>query len=77
MSIEVNEQGVSRKHTYFCLDRDRHSHWASKVIEVVPKQITVFGEEINGWIVTTEETVIDATITLRESLERITSRDPE
>ena len=77
MSIEVNEQGVSRRHTYFCLDRDRHSHWASKVMEVAPKQIVVFGEKIDGWIITTEEAVIDTTITLRESLDRISLRDPE
>ena len=77
MSVEVNEKGITRKHTYFCLDRERHSHWASKVMEVVPKQIVVFGENIDGWIVTTEEAVIDTTITLRESLDRISLRDPE
>ena len=77
MSVEVNEKGITRKHTYFCLDRERHSHWASKVMEVVPKQIVVFGENVDGWIVTTEEAVIDTTITLRESLDRISLRDPE
>ena len=77
MSVEVNEKGITRKHTYFCLDRERHSHWASNVMEVVPKQIVVFGEKVDGWIVTTEEDVIDTTITLRESLDRISLRDPE
>ena len=43
----------------------------------VPKNITVFGRAVEGWIVTTEEPVIDATISLRESLERISLRDPE
>ncbi len=77
MSVEVNEKGVTRRHTYFCLDRERHSHWASKVTDVVPKQITIFGEKVDGWIITTEEAVIDTTISLRESLDRTSLRDPE
>ncbi|SVE38824.1 uncharacterized protein METZ01_LOCUS491678, partial [marine metagenome] len=42
------------------------------------KTITVFGREIEGWIVTTEEPVIDKTITLEESLDDVGVRhDPE
>ena len=39
MSVEVNEKGVTRRHTFFCLDRARHSDWASKVVDVVPKNM--------------------------------------
>ena len=77
MTIEVNERGVTRRHTYFCLDRERHCEWATKIIDVTPKEIVVYGEKIEGWIVTTEEPVIDTTITLHESLERSSLRDPE
>ena len=48
------------------------------MIEAVPKQITVFGETVEGWIITTERPVIDKTITLAESVEGVGStHDPE
>ena len=31
--------------------------------------ITVFGKQVHGWVITTEEPVIDKTIPLGESLE--------
>jgi hypothetical protein len=74
---EPIEKGVTRRHTFFCTDRQRHSS-ATTVIEVVPKTLTVFGREIAGWIVTTEEPVIDKTITLAEALDDVGVRhDPE
>ena len=42
-----------------------------ELIEAVPKTITVLGRQIEGWIVTTEEPVIDKTITLAESMEGV------
>ena len=68
MTIEFVEKGTTRRHTFFCVDRKRHTQRGKRVIEVIPKMITVFGEEIEGWIITTEEPVIDKTITLSESL---------
>lgn len=74
---EIEERGVTRRHTFFCVDRKRHGGKA-ELIEAVPKQIVVFGETIEGWIITTERPVIDKTITLAESVEGIGStRDPE
>lgn len=71
------EKGVTRRHTFFCTDRQRHTT-ATKVIDVVPKTITVFGRQIQGWIVTTEEPVIDKTISLNESLDGLgVLHDPE
>ena len=62
------EKGTTRQHTFFCVDRQRHTRWA-KVVKEEPKTITVFGQQVKGWIVTTEEPVIDKTISLSESLE--------
>ena len=74
--MEMVEKGVTRRHTFFCVDRERHG--GRGVIEAVPKRITVFGETVEGWIVTTERPVIDKTITLAESMEGIGSiHDPE
>ena len=67
--MDFVEQGVTRRHTFFCVDRERHTRSRTNVIEVVPKQIVVFGREVQGWVVTTEEPVIDQIIALRESLE--------
>ena len=69
MTIEFVEKGTTRRHTFFCVNRERHTQDGKRVIEVKPKTITVFGDEVEGWIITTEEPVIDKTITLRESLE--------
>jgi hypothetical protein len=74
---EPIEHGVTRRHTFFCIDRQRHTA-STRVIDAVQKTITVFGREIEGWIVTTEEPVIDKTITLEESLDDVGVRhDPE
>ena len=67
---EIIEKGVTRRHTFFCVDRKRHAE-KKEVIEAVPKTITVLGRRVEGWIITTEEEVIDKTITLEESLEGI------
>lgn len=69
MTIEFVEKGTTRRHTFFCVDRKRHTQRGKRVIEVVPKRIALFGEEIDGWILTTEEPVIDKVITLSESLQ--------
>lgn len=65
---EIIEKGVARRHTFFCVDRKRHAE-KTNVIEAVPKTITVLGRQVDGWIITTEEPVIDKTITLAESME--------
>lgn len=75
--VEMIEKGVTRRHTFFCVDRSRHAE-NRLLLEAVPKTINVFGSQVDGWIVTTEEPVIDKTITLAESLEGLgIINDPE
>ena len=62
------EKGVTRRHTFFCVERKRHIE-KKTVTEAVPKTITVCGRQVEGWLITTEEQVIDKTITLAESME--------
>ena len=68
---EIIEKGVTRRHTFFCVDRKRHADKTKNVIDAVPKTISVLGRQVEGWIITTEEAVIDKTITLAESMEGI------
>ena len=76
--MDLEEEGTTRRHTFFCVDRERHTHWGAEVIEAAPKTITVFGREVKGWVVTTEEPVIDRTIPLSESLKETDGlHDPE
>ena len=66
--LEMVEKNVVRRHSFFCVDRKRHTDGRA-VVEAVPKTIHVLGREVKGWIVTTEEPVIDKTITLEEAME--------
>ena len=76
-SVEAIEKGVTRRHTFFCVDRKRHTEKAV-IIEVVPKTIQVLGRQVEGWIITTEEPVIDKTITLAETMDGVgLTHDPE
>jgi len=75
--LEIIEKDVTRRHTFFCVDRKRHTE-KTNVTEAVPKTITVLGRQVEGWIITTEEPVIDKTITLAESMEDLgLQHDPE
>lgn len=76
-SMEGKEKGVTRRHTFFCINKERHTA-SSKVIEARREEINVFGQQVRGWIVTTEELVIDKDISLDESTQgAIPHRDPE
>ena len=44
--MEIVEKGVTHRHTFFCVDRERHG--GRGVIEAVPKRITVYGETVEG-----------------------------
>ena len=47
-------------------------------VEIVPKDITVFGQKISGWLITTEVSTIDKYISLNESINSdIVFHDPE
>ena len=75
--MEGEEKGMTRLHTFFCVNKERHTS-ASKVIEAQPKEITIFGQKVQGWIVTTEEPVIDKIIPLDESTQgEVLHHDPE
>ena len=76
-SIKSKEKGMTRRHTFFCMNKDRHTA-LSKVIDAQRKDINVFGQRVRGWIVTTEEPVIDKDISLKESTQgAMPHRDPE
>ena len=76
-SIKSTEKGVTRRHTFFCINKERHTA-SSKVIEARREEINVFGQRVRGWIVTTEEPVIDKGISLDESTQgTMPHRDPE
>ena len=48
------------------------------VVEIAPKEITVFGQKISGWLITTEVSTIDKYISIDESLNGdIVFHDPE
>ncbi len=71
------ERGTTRRHTFFCTNKERHTT-TSKVVEVEPKEIVVYGEKVQGWLITTEEPVIDKLIPLSESLHGdVMEHDPE
>ena len=75
--MEGEEKGMTRQHTFFCVNKERHTS-ASKVIEAQPKEIPIFGQKVQGWIVTTEEPVIDKIIPLDESTQgEALHNDPE
>ena len=76
-STAEKEKGVTRRHTFFCINKERHTA-SSKVIDARREEINVFGQRVRGWIVTTEEPVIDKDISLDESTQgTMPHRDPE
>lgn len=76
-SVEGQEKGMTRRHTFFCINKERHTV-SSKVIDAQRKEISIFGRRVRGWIVTTEEPVIDKDISLSESTQGVMPhRDPE
>lgn len=76
-SMSGKEKGVTRRHTFFCINKERHTA-SSKVIDARREEIAVFGQRVRGWIVTTEEPVIDKDIFLDESTQgTMPHRDPE
>ena len=75
--MEGKEKGTTRRHTFFCINKERHTA-ASQVIDAQREEIDVFGQRVRGWIVTTEEPVIDKDISLDESTQgTMPHRDPE
>jgi hypothetical protein len=71
------EKGTTRRHTFFCINKARNTS-NEDVIDVVPKEITLFGRRVKGWLITTEEPVIDKIIPLDESMRRdVSLHDPE
>lgn len=77
MTNEPNERGTTRQHTFFCTKKDRHIT-NSKVVDINAKEVVVFGQKVKGWLITTEEAVIDKLIPLSESLHGdVMEHDPE
>ena len=77
MNTEPNERGTTRQHTFFCTRKERHIT-SSKVVNIEPKEIVLPDQKVKGWLITTEETVIDKLISLSESLHGgVMEHDPE
>jgi len=75
--VPESEKGTTRCHTFFCINKARNTS-NEKVIEVVPKEIVILGKKVKGWLVTTEEPVIDKIIPLDESMRgEVMQHDPE
>ena len=75
--MEIVEKGMSRHHTFFTTDKTPHQA-RTNFISATPKQIQVFDKVLDGWIITTEEPVIDKLIRLGESMQtQTTLLDPE
>ena len=75
--MEGQEKGMTRRHTFFCVNKERHTS-TSTIIEAQPKEIKIFGQKVKGWIITTEEPVIDKIIPLDESTQSdVLHHDPE
>jgi hypothetical protein len=75
--MDADGKSTTRRHTFFCTNRDRHTS-TSKVVDIETKEITVFGRKIQGWLITTEEQVIEKLIPLSESLHgQVMEHDPE
>lgn len=65
--MEEFEKGTMRRHTFFCINKERHTA-NEQVVDVQPKEIDIFGQTVKGWLITTELPVIDKIIPLAESL---------
>ncbi len=75
--MEAEEMGTTRRHTFFCTNKARHTG-ASNVIEIKTKEVRIFDEVICGWLITTEEPVIEKIISLDESIYgEVMEHDPE
>ena len=71
------EKRMVRRHTFFCVNKARHTA-NETTVETVPKRITIYGRQVDGWLVTTEEPLIDKHIPWRESLRGdVIRNDPE
>ena len=62
------EKDTTRRHTFFCINKDRHTA-KENVVEAIPKEITIFGKIVKGWMITTEEPIIDKLVPLREAMQ--------
>ena len=65
---QTQTRGLTRRHRFFCTSRERHAD-DPRVIDVVPKEIVVLGRRVSGWLITTEEPVIDKFISLDEAMQ--------
>ena len=79
MTNELSERGTTRRHTCFCINKDRHTE-SQNIIEIHKKRVNLFGQTVIGWLITTEEQVIETIIPARNSLnslESLPDKDPE
>ena len=79
MNDELSERGTTRRHTFFCTNKDRHAE-SQNIIEIHEKPVKVFGNIVVGWLITVEEPVIETIIPVRNSLQTpisLPDNDPE
>jgi hypothetical protein len=75
--MEAEEMGTMRRHTFFCINKTRHTG-SSNILEIKAKEVRIFDEIISGWLITTEEPVIEKIISLNESIHgEVMEHDPE
>jgi|TARA_B100001094_G_C17776864_1_gene597775 hypothetical protein len=72
LNHEVSERGTTRRHTFFCINKERHTQ-AQKVTDIHKKTVKVFGKTVVGWLITTEEQVIETIIPVQSSFNKIDS----
>ena len=79
LNNELSERGTTRRHTFFCTNKDRHSE-SQNIIELHEKSVKVFDRIVVGWLITVEEPVIETIIPVRNSLQSsisLPANDPE
>ena len=72
LNDELSERGTTRKHTFFCINKERHTQ-TQKVTDIHKKTVKVFDKNVVGWLITTEEQVIETIIPMQSALNNIDS----
>ena len=79
MDNDSSERGTTRRHTFFCTNKDRHTE-SQNIVDIHKKTIKAFGKTVVGWLITTEEQVIETIIPAKNSIiatDSLPDKDPE
>ena len=67
MNTDSISYDKTRRHTFFCTNKERHLQ-NLKIVDIHKKEITVFGKVVHGWLITTEEEVIENFIPIKDTM---------